>query len=62
MEDGCKVCQLSKGSKRGGAEEERVEFGKVKEEEKEQRMTNGTAHSSSCRFLYPGPTLEKMEE
>lgn len=48
----------------GEAEEERVEFGEAKEEE---RMTNGTAgsgtpHSSSCRFLYPGPTLENMEE
>lgn len=54
--------ELKKKKKRGDGEEERVEFGKVKEEEKERRMTNGTARSSSFRYLDPGPTLEKMEE
>lgn len=68
MDDGREVRQLQKRRtsehERRSGRGERVEFGEAKEEE---RMTNGTAgsgtpHSSSCRFLYPGPTLEKMEE
>lgn len=61
-------------NKRGGEEEEeeeeRGEFGEVNawlSRGGEERMTkgpagSGTPHSSSCRSLYPGPTLEKMEE
>lgn len=61
---------LNKRGEVGEMEDGGVEFGEVKawlSRGREERVTNGTAgsgtpHSSSCRSLYPGPNLEKMEE